>query len=309
MRLTLLFFLSLACASLLLPVAARADATLSIAQLLSFDPGAGKQQPLATFSWPKQQHIGALVRFNTAGYDSRKTVELFMAITDRQGATIYKHNRTLNVAAGEHEYVLPDELDLSRMFFSDRIFLDCELKLAGSTRESKRLEIVINGPELPQVTIADLKLVDPKSEKPLSGVQPGQAFRILGTVAVRGNSTNHLPQLNVWGEMSDDTLKSTPFTDDQFSDTNWDCCSLPAANGKWRFAIDAVAPQYFNAASVGSRPFELQFAVAFTPAARVEASLGGTVNSGSGGFAVHKDLELRLIRLERNWDWTVTKLN
>lgn len=293
---------------LALPAAAQAEPSLSIEKLTSFDPTQGRQKDNATFTWPQQKWIGARVRFSTAGYESRKTVELFMALTDRQGQTIYKHNRTLNYAAGEHEYVMPEELDLSRMFFSDRIFLTCELKLAGANRESRKAEIVVNGPALPEVTIADLKIVDPKTEKLLAGVQPGQAFRVVGTAAVRGNSTEHLPELIIWAVMSDDSLKADPWSDDQFSDTNWGSLGLPAANGKWRFALDCRAPQYFNDATVGSRPFVINFAVAFTRDAKVLNSLGGTVNSGAGGFAVHKDLELRLISLERAWDWDITKM-
>jgi hypothetical protein len=292
-------------AGLALPHCARADGSASISAVYAFDPGLGKQRELSAFTWPANRQLCALARFSTGGYDGRKTVELFMSLTNRAGQVYRKYSAQLSVAQGEHEYVIPEVFGIDRMFVSERYILKCEIKLAGGPRESKQVEVVLNGPALPRVTIDSLKLVDPKTDKPLKGIQPGQKFKVVGAVSVSGNSTKLLPDLVAWAVMSDDTLKSDPWTQDQFSDTYWDRATLNAPNGKWRFAIEGQAPEFFVVDKPGSQPFMLHFAVEFAPGAKVVAQLGGTVNSGKGAFTVSKDLELRLVRLERNWRWDV----
>ncbi len=290
---------------LALPHVARAEGTASIISLYAFDPAVGKARGLSAFTWPANQKLSAVLRFSTGEYESRKTVELFLVLTNRQGQIIRKHSTQLTLAAGEHEYVLPEVFRIEEMFLSDRIFLEGEIKLAGGPRESKKVEIVLNGPMVPRVVIESLKIVDPKTDKPLSGVQPGQKFKVLGLASVAGNSTKLLPDLVVWATMSNDTLKTDPWSQDQFSDTFWDRATLSAPNGKWRFSIEAQAPEFFNVDKPGSQPFMLNFAVEFTPQTKITAQLGGTVNPGQGAFETSKDLELRLIRLERNWRWDV----
>jgi hypothetical protein len=304
MRTTVLLCLMLL-ACLALPHSARADGTASISSLFAFDPGLGKQRELSAFTWPTNQKLCVALRFETSGYDSRKTVELFLSLTNRKGEVLRKYSAQLSLAAGEHEYVMPEVLRLEEMFISDRIMLDGGVKLVGGEREGKQVEVVLNGPALPRMTIDGLKLVDPKTGKPLKGVQPGQKFKIVGAVGVAGNSTKLLPSLTVWGVMKNDSLKSDPWTQDQFSDSFWDRATLNGINGKWRFEIEAQAPEYFAADAPGSQPFMINVAVEFTRDVREVVQLGGTVNSGKSAFKLHKDMELRLIRLERNWHWDV----
>lgn len=290
---------------LALPQFARAEGTASIISLYAFDPAVGKARGQASFTWPANQKLSAILRFSTGEYESRKTVELFLVLTNRKGQVLRKHSAQLTLAAGEHEYVMPEIFRIEEMFISDRIFLEGEVKLAGGPRENKKVEIVLNGPAVPRVVIDSLKIVDPRTDKPLDGVQPGQKFKVLGIVSVSGNSTKLLPDLVAWAVMSNDTLKSDPWTLDQFSDSFWDRATLGAPNGKWRFSIEAQAPEYFNVDKPGSQPFMLHFAVAFTPETKATAQLGGTVNPGQGQFQTHKDLQLRLMRLERNWRWEI----
>lgn len=290
---------------LALPQGARAEGSAAIISVYAFDPGVGKQRELAAFTWPTNRQMCALVRFSTGGYEGRKTVELFTSLTNRAGQVYRKYSAQLSVGPGEHEYIIPDVFAIDHLFVSERYILKGEVKLAGGPRETKQVEVVFNGPALPRVAIDGLKLIDPKTDKPLKGVQPGQKFKIVGAVSVAGNSTKLLPDLVAWAVMSDDTLKSDPWTHDQFSDTYWDRATLNAPNGKWRFSIEAQAPEYFVTDKPGSQPFMLHFAVEFAPGAKVLAQLGGTINSGKGAFTISKDLELRLIRLERNWRWDV----
>lgn len=292
-------------AGLALPHCARAEVSASVISVYAFDPGLGKQRDLSAFTWPTNRQMCALVRFSTAGYEGRKTVELFTSLTNRAGQVYRKYSAQLSVGPGEHEYILPEVFRVEQMFVSERYILKGEVKLAGGPRESKQAEVVLNGPAMPRVAIEGLKLVDPKTDKPLKGVQPGQKFKITGAISVAGNTTKLLPDLVAWAVMSDDTLKSDPWTQDQFSDTYWDRATLNAPNGKWRFAIEGQAPEYFVTDKPGSQPFMLNFAVEFAPGAKVVAKLGGTVNSGKSAFKISKDLELRLVRLERNWRWDV----
>jgi hypothetical protein len=297
--------LALLLLGLALPQGARADGSAAIVSVYAFDPGLGKQRELSAFTWPTNRQLCALVRFNTTGYEGRKTVELFTSLTNRAGQVYRKFSAQVSVSPGEHEYIIPEVFRIDQMFVSERFLLKGEIKLAGGPRESKQVEVVFNGPAVPRVAIENLKLVDPKTDKPLKGIQPGQKFKITGAVSVAGNSTKLLPDLVAWAVMSDDTLKSDPWTQDQFSDTFWDRATLNAPNGKWRFSIEGQAPEFFVTDKPGSQPFMLHFAVEFAPGTKVEAQLGGTVNSGKGAFSISKDLELRLMRLERNWRWDV----
>jgi hypothetical protein len=292
-------------ASFVLPQGARAEVSASVIAVYAFDPGLGKQRELSSFTWPGNRQLCGLVRFSTSGYEGRKTVELFTKLTNRAGQVYRKYSAQLSVGPGEHEYIFPEVFRIDQMFISERYILQGEVKLAGGPRESKQVEVVLNGPAMPRVAIESLKLVDPKTDKPLKGVQPGQKFKITGAISIAGNTTKLLPDLVAWAVMSNDTLKSDPWTQDQFSDSYWDRATLNAPNGKWRFAIEGQAPEYFVADKPGSQPFMLHFAVEFAPGAKAVAQLGGTVNSGKGAFAISKDLELRLVRLERNWRWDV----
>ncbi|MBN2082814.1 hypothetical protein JW859_11505 [bacterium] len=294
----------------LLAVPARAaDSTISLISFYAYDVEAGKQAGRTNFTWPDQAIIGALVRFETTGYDKRKTAEVFYSLTDRRGETLEKHTAELSVHAGEHEYVLPLRIELGRLFGADRYKLHVEAKLAGANRVSDEVELVLTGPPLPEVTVADLRLVDPDSGDVLDKLLPRQSFRILGTVAVRGNTTKRLPVLTVWGLMSKDELTVADWTEPPFCDTYWDRYQLDRPNGKWRFAIDGRMPEDFVQNAVESQPFEFTFTTAFTPGAYLVETLSGTVLASGTGTQVSSDLDDRLIELERNWYWEVERMD
>jgi len=302
--------LVLICALCLLAVPAQAaDSSISLTSFYAYDVGTGKQSGRTNFTWPEQAAIGALVRFETSGYEKRKTAEVFYSLTDRRGETLEKHTAELSVHAGEHEYVLPLRIELERLFGADRYKLHVEAKLAGANRVSDEVELVLTGPPLPTVNVADLRLVDPDSGEVLDKLAPRQQFRILGTIAVQGNTTKRLPLLTVWGLMNKDELLVEHWTAPPFCDTYWDRYQLELPNGKWRFAIDGRMPEHFVQNAVESQPFEFTFTTAFTSGAYLVETLAGTVLASGTGTQVSSDLDDRLIELERNWHWEVERMD
>ncbi|GEM_PF-2557784 len=285
------------------------EPAIRILETFTFDPTEGKQHPRTEFNWPQQVRLSALVRFVTEGYERRKTVELFLVLSDRNGDIVHKHSRELTLNAGEHEYLLPYVANIGELYGADRFTFDVEAKLVGANREADQVEAVINGPAMPEVVIQDLRLVDPATHDVLTALAPGQQFLAQGLVKVRGNTTPRLPMLVVWGLMSKDELVVERWDDMPYSDCYWDQAQLDEPNGWWEFSLVGRMPERFIQSIVESQPFELVFTVAFVADAAVAEQLNGTVLASGSGDLVSKSLDERLITLERNWHWEVAQVD
>ena len=285
------------------------EPAIRILETYTFDPTEGKQQPRTEFNWPRQVRLSALVRFSTEGYERRKTVELFLVLTDRNGDVVHKHSRELTLHTGEHEYVMPYIANIGELYRTERFSLEVEAKLVGANRVTDQVEAVVNGPAMPEVIIQDLRLVDPASHEVLTAMAPGQQFMAQGMVTVRGNTTPRLPTLAVWGLMSKDELIVERWDDMPYSDCYWDQVQLAEPNGRWQFSLAGQMPDRFIQNIVESQPYELTFTVAFIADAAVAAKLSGTVLASGSGELVSKSLDERLITLERNWHWEVAQVD
>lgn len=285
------------------------EPAIRILETYTFDPTEGKQHPRTEFNWPRQVRLSALVRFATEGYERRKTVELFLVLTDRNGDVMHKHTRELTLHAGEHEYVLPYVANIGELYRTERFSLEVEAKLAGANRDTDQVEAVVNGPKMPEVMIQDLRLLDPTTYEVLTAMAPGQQFLVQGTVTVRGNTTPRLPTLVVWGLMTKDELVADHWNDMPYADCYWDQAQLDDPNGRWQFSLAGQMPDRFIQNVVESQPFELTFTVAFIADAAVAEQLSGTVLASGSGELVSKSLDERLITLERNWHWEVAQID
>lgn len=285
------------------------DESVTILAFHSFDPTSGKQIIDTNFNWPEDPEARALVRFKTDGYDKRKTVELYFVVYDRNMDVAYEHSRSIQVHAGEHEYIFPYHLDISKFFEQTRFRARVEVKLVGANRASDEFEMVVNGPKIPDIEIKDLLLKDPETGATIVSIKPNQEYMLTGTVNVSGNTTNQLPKLVVWGLMTHDEIEVHTWEEMPFSDYYWDQAQFNKPNGKWRFEIEGRMPLRYLPSGVESQPFEFTVAVAFTSDAFTWEKLSGTVLiSGSGTF-LSDDLDDRLIFMERNWKWELVELN
>ena len=299
----------LACAMTGTARAQNPDPSVQLLEFYAFDPTGGKQLQRERFNWPAQRRIGALVRFETLNYDKRKTASMFLTLKDRNGKDLFRDNHDLTIHAGEHEYVFPLDLDIRNMFLEDRFKLDVEIKLTGGNKISSQLEIIVNGPSMPDVTISGLTLVDPDSGKPLELVKPGQSVRLIGKVSVSGNTTDILPQLMIWGRMSNEELEIDPWDPAPFSDVYRDSTSLMKANGSWNFGLNATMPTHFKAGAAESQPYEFKIVVFFTRQAVRSTEISGTITASGSGNLLSSDLDDRLLSLERNWHWDIQPLS
>lgn len=289
--------------------AQESDPSAKLLDFYAFDPTGGKQLQREAFTWPTQRRISALVRFETSNYDKRKTASVFLTLKDRRGQDLFRDNKDLTIHAGEHEYVFPLDFDIRNMYLEDRFKLDVEVKLTGGNKVSSQIEIVITGPPMPDVAISGLMLVDPDSGKPLEEVQPGQRVRLIGQLNVSGNTTDILPILMVWGSMSNEELKIDPWDVAPFSDIYRDSTSMAKPNGNWSFGLNATMPTHFLASVAESQPYEFKIVVYFTKQAVRSTEISGTVTASGSGALLSKDLDDRLMSLERNWHWTIQPLS
>lgn len=280
-----------------------ADSRVEILDFYAFDPLLGKQHEITEFNWPAQREAGALVRFETSGYSERKTVSIHFALTDRYGEVQYKDTQELMVFAGQHEWVMPHSVDISRLYSTDRYTIRTEIKLVGGNRLEDLLEIVVNGPKPPQVRFSDLRLEDPVSGDQLGSLKPRQLVMIRGTVEVTENTTPHLPKLVVYGLMSKDSLQVDNWDAMPYCDSYWDLAQLDKTNGKWAFAVEARMPAGFVENAVESQPLEVYLVVAFTTEAYTKEVIAGTVMASGTGLLIAKELGERLLQIERNWYW------
>jgi hypothetical protein len=200
--------------------------------------------------------------------------------------------------------------DISRFFASERLILTVELKLAGSNRQSRTLEVVVNGPAVPRASFTALKLLDPATGEVLTRVLPGRKFRLTGQVAISGNNSETMPALHVFGMLSQDEVKLDWLARDPFSDAYHDSRDLNARNGKWRFTVDGTMPGKFPKNPGTSQPFEFQLAIIFNEDVIQGERLGGVILPPAGESLVQgDDLDDRLVRLERNWLWNVESVS
>lgn len=281
----------------------KTDPRVEIMDFHAFDPMLGKQHELAEFVWPSHREVSALVRYEASGFAERKTASIHFAVTDRYGAVLFKDTRELALYAGQHEWVMPFNMDLSRLYATDRYNVRVEVKLTGGNRVEDVLEVIINGPPPPQVTFSNLSLTDPVSGEVLSNLKPRQLVMVGGTVEVAANTTPHLPRFMAYGLMSKDSLIIEDRDRMPFCDSYWDMAQLDLANGKWNFAIEMRMPGMFVENAVESQPFEIYLVVAFTPEASTTEVIAGTVLASGTGLLVSKNLGERLLMVERNWYW------
>jgi hypothetical protein len=286
-----------------------AEPSVKLLDYYAFDPTGGRQLRRESFNWPEQRRISALVRFETLGYDKRKTASVFLTLKDRQGQDLFRDSKELTVHAGEHEYLFPLDFDIRNMYIEDRFKLDVEVKLTGGNKVSSQIEIVVKGPPMPDVAITGLTLSDPDTGKPLEEVKPGQRVRVAGKVSISGNATDILPVLMVWGRMSNEELKIDPWDQAPFSDIYRDSTSLASPNGNWSFGLNATMPTHFLAGIAESQPYEFKIVVFFTKQAVRSTEISGTVTASGSGALLSKDLDDRLLSLERNWHWTIQPLS
>ncbi len=289
--------------------AQNSDPSVELLEFYAFDPTAGKQLQRENFSWPSQRRISALVRYRTIGYDKRKTASVFLTMKDRNGQDLFRDNKDFTIHAGEHEYVFPLDFDLRRMYLEDRFKLDLEIKLTGGNKISSQIEIVINGPVMPDVAISGLKIVDPVTLKPLEEVLPGQQVRLIGTISVSGNTTDIVPTMMVWGRMSAEELEIEPWETAPFSDVYRDSSTFSSPNGSWNFGINADMPDRFRESQASSQPFEFKIVVFFTRQSVRSTEISGTITASATGSLASGDLDDRLIRLERNWHWLISPVS
>ncbi|MCB1220007.1 MAG: hypothetical protein H7A35_01250 [Planctomycetales bacterium] len=283
--------------------AQNADPSVELLEFYAFDPTAGKQLQRETFNWPSQRRIGALVRYQTKNYDKRKTAQVFLTLKDRSGNDLFRDNKEFTIHSGEHEYVFPLDFDMRRMYLEERFKIDLEIKLTGGNKVSSQIEITVNGPVMPDVSISELKLVDPVTLKPLEKVSAGQMVRLTGNVSVSGNTTDVVPTLMVWGRMSNEDLQVEPWEEAPFSDVYRDSATFTSPNGSWNFGINAKMPDKFRESQAASQPYEFKIVVYFTRQSVRSTEISGTVSESATGSLVGDDLDERLIRVERNWHW------
>lgn len=289
--------------------AAAQEPGVQITQVYAFDPAQGKQTGVERFDWPASREMLALVRFTTSGYDSRKTVEVFSSLANREGKSFAKWNRSMSLHAGDHEVVLPLRFDISRYFATDRLTLTVEVKLTGGNRQNRTLEVVVNGPNVPRVSFTGLKLLDPDTGQVLERVFPGRRFRLSGEVSISGNNSETMPGLHVFAMLSQDEIKLDLFSNDPFSDVYRDSRDLNARNGKWRFSLLGEMPAKLPKDPGTSQPFEIHCAIVFSEDMVLTERLGGTILPPSGESFISGELDERLIHLERNWLWSVAPVN
>lgn len=301
-----LLLLPMAAAMLLLVSAqteVKSEPRVEIMDFYAFDPLLGKQHEQAEFAWPNHREVSALVRYDATGFEERKTISVHFSATDRYGELVYKDTRELSLYAGQHEWVMPYTMDISRLYGNARYNIRVEVKLTGANRVEDVLEVVINGPPPPRVTFSNVKLTDPTSGAVLQSLKPRQLAMVSGTVEVAANTTPHLPRLIAYGLMSKDSLVIENWDEMPFCDDYWDSAQLDKANGKWNFKIEARMPGMFVENAVESQPFEINLIVAFTPEAFTTEVISGTVLASGTGLLVAKDLGQRLLQIERNWYW------
>lgn len=278
---------------------------IQITQFYAFDPAQGKQTGVERFDWPASREMLAIVRFTSSGYDKRKTVEVFSSLAGRDGKTLAKWDRSMSLHAGDHEVILPLRFDISRFFAQDRLVLSVEVKLAGGNRQNRTLEIVVNGPNVPRVSFTGLKLLDPDTGQVLERVLPGRRFRLTGEVGISGNNSDTMPGLHIFALVSQDEIKHDLFTNSPFSDIYRDSRDLNTRNGRWRFSLLGEMPAKFIKDPGTSQPFEIHCSIVFSEDMVLGERLGGTILPPGGEGFVSGDLDERLIRIERNWLWSV----
>ena len=289
--------------------APKQDPRVEIMDFYSFDPTLGKQHEYAEYAWPSQHEAGALVRFETTGYSERKSISVFFVVSDRYGELVYKDTQELTLHAGQHEWIMPYSLDISRLYGDYRFNIRTEIKLTGANRVEDTTEIVIHGPKMPGIKFSDLSLEDPTTGEVLNRLKPRQLAMIKGTIEVTGNTTPHLPSLLVYGLMSKDNLQVDDWQAMPFCDLYWDQAQFDAPNGKWDLVIETRMPEKFVENTVESQPFEITLLVGFTPEHYATEVIAGTVMASGTGMLVGKDLGDRLLQIERNWYWELNPAN
>jgi len=308
-RLVLMFLVLVAATTAVHAQEVEVDPRVEIMDYYAFDPTLGKQTEYAEFSWPSQHEASALVRFETTGYEERKSVTVFFAVNDRYGELVYKDNHEMSLHAGQHEWIMPYSLDISRLYDDYRYVIKVEVKLTGANRVEDATEIVVHGPKLPVVKFSDLRLEDPLSGEHLNKLKPRQLVMIKGTVEVTGNTTPHLPVLVVYGLMSKDTIEVDDWQSMPFCDLYWDQAQLNKTNGKWDLVIEGRMPAKFIENTVESQPFEINLLVGFSPVHYETEVIAGTIMASGTGMLVGKNLGDRLLQIERNWYWELIPTN
>jgi hypothetical protein len=205
--------------------------------------------------------------------------------------------------------ILPLRFDISRFYATDRLLLSVDVKLAGGNRETRTLEVVVNGPNVPRVSFTGLKLHDPDTGQVLERTLPGRRFRLSGEVSISGNNGENMPGLHVFALISQDSIKHDLFTNSPFSDIYRDSRDLNARNGRWRFSLLGEMPSHFIKDAGTSQPYEIHCSIVFSEDLVLSERLGGTILPPAGESFVSGELDERLIWIQRNWLWSVEPLS